>query len=293
MSNIIKAKTHLPFFIGFYESPLSYRLETYDLFDNPDTVDKTILDMVMDKVDEFVDYKTYEAEVGKRCTDTFMDKINEHVYSKDSEHAWLRPLIDSMKIEFAEIWSPREYNFETDECEVNIEVDIDLLKEAFFATPKAAEYLEDTHKSRPGFISFFRHDVETWSEEYVNDPDKYYVVLWSMLRHVFRWLAEDIKEEYIDDVMDSVYKNEYIDYPKLLASVNKGSGRYYESFGAMEGGKYTAILDPDIVVSQEYGNILDVIALSVSALWKTEDRDNQRLAQALRAIESYFREGVH
>lgn len=67
-----------------------------------------------------------------------------------------------LKARFAETWSPREYNFETDEIYVTVSLK-NLRKMRSEIPPEALEKVaKDWFTSRPGFMCFYSPDFTTW-----------------------------------------------------------------------------------------------------------------------------------
>lgn len=65
---------------------------------------------------------------------------------------------------FQDMWSPREYNFETDQ--IDAEIDLGWL-EGMFAQHKEkfCPWLYERMKSRDGFIPFYSNDLDDWHEQ--------------------------------------------------------------------------------------------------------------------------------
>lgn len=116
-------------------------------------------------------------------------------------------------VDVVAVGSPHEYNFSTDWCELEIDVDLDKLRE-YLENGVSLEFdafLRERFTSRSGFMSFtpnnimdFNEVLDKVSDEYSSeeDFDKCVTVLagWYLTREV---LTED---EYLDEMYDRVYE---------------------------------------------------------------------------------------
>lgn len=140
--------THLPFFPGFYNSSLSDLMDTEEESAEPHTL-----------AEYEIDYSTSSHNICK---------------------VWLQAFNDEMGtcFEYASLWSPREYNFVTDQLRVNVQPR-PASKEARTTwallnstrrTQMFARVVEKELKPYDGFIPFYDNDVRAaewqkhWSE---------------------------------------------------------------------------------------------------------------------------------
>ena len=100
-------------------------------------------------------------------------------------------------VEYAGLSSPRYYNFSTDKIELDVEIDLDKLKDWVMATDERKEcfnsYLREKYTSYDGFMSFVDNNVDAFFseggsfEEYPDVLIDYYV-----LTHIYE--TDDIVE---------------------------------------------------------------------------------------------------
>ncbi len=96
------------------------------------------------------------------------------------------PFIKEIKFDGG-FYSPREYNFKTDELDFTIEADkneilekLDSLKE----NPKFAEFLKEHYTSYDGFISFTPNNFSELREQIVNEGDEFTQSIGALIRFV-------------------------------------------------------------------------------------------------------------
>lgn len=143
----MKINTFLPLFPGFYNTLLEAD-EEYEM----DNVNETREELGLPpaKWEDFQwDYAGHNKKVAKNACH-YVEKV-------------LGEMGLPVKIKFQEIWSPKEYNFVTDDVYIEITLPVRKLR-ALFNECECAQYLEDKHKSRPGFISFYPYSKEWWSK---------------------------------------------------------------------------------------------------------------------------------
>ncbi len=183
-----KQALRLFFFGGFYES---------------------IHDSVFDSEEESI-LQDYE---GKNWDD-FRWKINYEQYCKNYVSK-ISSEID-LELDFKSMWSPREYNFATDEIEVYIKSeDVEKL-----ATVSKSDTLKNLIKqrftSRDGFCSFYSNDIDEWNEKEFPEWDE--IELGTLLD---AWIIEnDLDLENLDYVgYEYCSENgQYVDYEETEES---------------------------------------------------------------------------
>lgn len=133
-------KTYLPYFPGFYASQLS------DLIDREEEMRQENGD------DTPVDFKAASLAISRVWVEAFNDEFGT-------------------SFEFSGLWSPREYNFTTDKCEVTLSPsDVEKLH-AYHGSAEMGRVIARECKNRDGFASFYSDDPtdEEWTrplEEY-------------------------------------------------------------------------------------------------------------------------------
>lgn len=220
--------TWLPVFPGFYETMFGYDNFVGDLdwtlFNDPGTVDKDVLQEVIELAFDNTDYREFEKDVSKACTD-FIESICQETFPD---------IIKS--ITFEEVSSPREYNFTNDSINVKMSVDFDLLLKTFISYKGAAEFLKDRYTSYDGFMSSYPNNMADWIENAFEDQNH---TTASMLE--FLIYAENDSDSLSLDMYyhcsDSICGSDYINYDAILEAIND---RYtydkpLENFADLEG----------------------------------------------------------
>lgn len=153
-------------FCGFYNSELSpdFRLESirdsqaYDLSHYNGFTDDEVTAYFDACMDAF-DFREYAKKVGA-CYCEYYETMLQNLDNS----------LENVKLNFSQIYSPKEYNFYTDSCEVEISED-DLRKILAFAYTvrnaddlSFAEYIAECMKPCSGFIPFYSQDVNEWGD---------------------------------------------------------------------------------------------------------------------------------
>ena len=141
--NTQKFETFCPLFPGFYGTLFEYDNEEQDI-ESYNEENETNLDW-----DGFNwDYADYRNRIAKAFVNRLETELN-HIFP--------------IKIEFQELYSPKEYNFTNDAINVKVELNlnqlINLIKDR---KEYAIMYFADKYTSRSGFISFHSPDIDNW-----------------------------------------------------------------------------------------------------------------------------------
>jgi hypothetical protein len=157
-----------------------------------------------------IDFGQYLNALGKIYTAAIEAKVRE----------WHH--FGNAKIQFAGVWSPREYNFANDEIDVLIDANTINLLRSIAHDPANADqwgkWLTDRHASRDGFVSYYSDDPEHWMEMDLDELQDCHI-------ETYLWFALNVSEpEWMDDVNDdcSIQVSEWVannyqyEYPKLL-----------------------------------------------------------------------------
>lgn len=145
----MKYDTFCPLFPGFYNTVFEYNRESEDI-EYYNEENGTNLDY-----DDFNwDYKGYE----ERAAKSFIGNL-------ESELTHLLPI----KIDFQDIYSPKEYNFRNDSINISVDINLDdliqLVKDRYEESEK---YFKDKYTSCSGFISFHSNDIDDWiNKDYI------------------------------------------------------------------------------------------------------------------------------
>ena len=149
---------------------------------------------------------------GKKYDD-FRFTTDYNLYARNYVHAINNEI--GLKLEFRNLWSPREYNFATDEIYVFITAK-DLKKISSALNSETLENLiKQRFTSRDGFFSYYSNSFEEWKEKKVQDWDE--IELGTLLD---AWLLENETEDYCRklDFVGYYYcfeNGQYVDYEKL------------------------------------------------------------------------------
>ena len=139
--------TYLPIFPGFYntvfdESDSFIECETDDESEfrerYPELPEDMPWDFIRENFWDCLDYRKGNLAVAQACADTLPGLLPDYVKS----------------VEFEELTSPREYNFDTDAVNLKIAVDVSAIRKFLKENRDTfAEWLKERYTSRSGFIS--------------------------------------------------------------------------------------------------------------------------------------------
>lgn len=167
----------------------------------------TIHDGVFDQEQESI----LEDFPGKSWDD-FNWTIDYEGYCK--RYVWVVNSQTGLNLEFRNMWSPREYNFVTDEiyCFLN-EEDLQKISSAL-NSETLKKIIKQRFTSRDGFSSFYSNNLEVWKEKEVGDWDE--LELGTLLD---AWLIENNYNDEDNDLDYECYdycqgNGQYVDYEK-------------------------------------------------------------------------------
>lgn len=192
----------VPFFCGFYESPLynsdTLYCEVHDE-DNLEYYKGRFDDDTLTEDDLDIDFKAYKTDCCKVYIDAFYNSMD------------CPDFIESM--EFVELSSPRYYNFETDRLFAKVTLSENWRDKVKEFMDENKEWLTDRiaaeWTSRDGFLSYIDNTYDYWYNELQKDePDVRY--LSAMIGYMMLMENKDIYYDLIMDTLDSLYINEYI-----------------------------------------------------------------------------------
>ena len=192
----------LPFFCGFYESPLyncdTLYWETHDE-DNMEYYREVFEDDTLTEDDLDIDFKRYTHD----CCEFFVDAFYNNVDCPD--------FIEGM--EFSEMTSPRYYNFEIDRVYANVNFAEDWRDKVKSFMDENKEWLtkviDEDWTSRDGFWSYMENTFDYWYDELQNDePDVRYIGI--MIGYMMKRANKNIYDELICDTLEDIYLGEYI-----------------------------------------------------------------------------------
>lgn len=112
----------------------------------------------------------------------------------------------SIEIKTGAIYSPRYYNYETDNIDFEISFNYkDLLNHIECSKDEFQDYLYENHSSYDGFCSFVKNNYSDWLNEFKNLDELHISVA---LDFIF---DDDFKAEMNEDFMQYVYENTCMD----------------------------------------------------------------------------------
>lgn len=182
---IIKLESQLPYFQGFYDSILSPESDLeFDL--GSDMTEEELAERYPEEyqayrtartVDSHYDeFKIYLREKGKY--DTFSGLTWKEATKKIAEYCvdeYFDNFLDGddredlgiLSYRFEDVDSPKFYNYTTDKCIYELELDLGKFKRTLKGLildnkNKFQEILDDRHESKSGFISFYSNNIKDW-----------------------------------------------------------------------------------------------------------------------------------
>lgn len=106
---------------------------------------------------------------------------------------------NEIKIEAGELYSPKYYNFDTDNIELTVEFDkVKLLEFIKKDIDNFNKFLKDNYTSYDGFLSFTANNVALWYDDYQNDEN---TAIGALLTYLFK------DSEYQESFNLYVYEN--------------------------------------------------------------------------------------
>lgn len=212
----MKINTWLPIFPGFYNTIFECQIDEWSLFDNPNGVDKDVLDYLLDVIWDKFNHSDREIAV----VNLFIDCLNKE----------LKALGYDARFSFQAIFHPREYNFANDSIDVELSISPEDWEKLQNDIRK--NYLEDfrkyikrTYSSCDGFISHYSNDPNEWlawmnagPENMENTAHVVGAILHFYLSHA---VDKDLEMNCYYRVSENIYEGEYIDYDDVIAKVNE------------------------------------------------------------------------
>lgn len=199
--------TWLPCFPGFYESRLynndmeteavSSLISEIYVHDFPhDLLKHWFLHHHVGNIGDLkCDFDRYQKDVAK----SFCSHVSMYVDEATG---------DFSEIEFQDIWSPREYNFRTDEVHCSITIDVDkTLKYIQDRREKFCEYIRDFYGTDASFDEWF--EAESWSSGDAATVLQF--VLWDYFGG-----QSEAENTICDRVLEDVWYVNYFSFPDAL-----------------------------------------------------------------------------
>ena len=157
---------------------------------------------------------------GERCPEGYyLDVADEDAYRQDvcrewvkrMEHNWSDNPIGMKVMRYVRLWSPSCYNFSTDRITIEIEVNLNKLKD--YCWKERAEdfdnYLHKHWSSRDGFCSFIPNRLSAFKETYRMDKSERselvdIMIEWYLLEHIDWMYVENDVYEHIYEIVSYI-----------------------------------------------------------------------------------------
>lgn len=139
------------------------------------------------------DNDKYKAKIQELAADFLMYEIDDNNGNE-------------IKIEAGELYSPKYYNFDTDNIELTVEFDkVKILNNVFKDVNAFDTFLKENYSSYDGFCSFIANNFEEW---YIDYKDEKETAIGALLTYLFK------DSEYEESFNMYVYENigYYSDY---------------------------------------------------------------------------------
>ena len=203
----------LPFFCGFYESPLynSDALYWETTEDDMEYWRERFDDETLTADDLDIDFPRFKEECAKAYIEVFFNNADCPKFIKN--------------MKFSEIVSPLYYNYETDKIYVNVEFEDDWRDEVRAFMKKNKEWLTkrigEDWTSYDGFHSFMDNNYNDWYKEFQKDDvDERYIGV--MIGYIMLLANKRIYNDLITDTLEDFYISEYIINVKEEKEDNEG-----------------------------------------------------------------------
>ena len=140
----------------------------------------------------------------------YWDKFDYENYAKEIQHQADNFLSGkheaegiTIKIEVGELYSPRFYNFETDQVELTVDYDKGAI--LLFAQNNKEDFnafLKANYSSYDGFSSSTANNYSEWMEDFINDNVQ---SIGAVLTFIFREEFENYQEGFIQNCFENMY----------------------------------------------------------------------------------------
>lgn len=145
----------------------------------------------------------------------YWEKFNNEKYTKEIQHQadnFLSGEIEAegitIKIEVGEIYSPKYYNFETDQVDLTVDYNkYEVLKFAKENKEDFNNFLKENYSSYDGFLSSTANNYSEWLEDFTTDNVQ---SIGAILTFIFKDELEDYQERFLQTCMENMYYSEFI-----------------------------------------------------------------------------------
>lgn len=164
--------------VGMYYSCISPE-NVFDSYNINDDFENDFSEYNADQFWDNFDFDKYKTKIQELAADFLM-------YEIDDENG------NEIKIEAGELYSPKYYNFDTDNIELIVEFDkVKILNNVFKDVKTFDTFLKDNYSSYDGFCSFTANNLEDW---YIDYKDEKETAVGALLTYLFK--DSDYKESF-------------------------------------------------------------------------------------------------
>jgi hypothetical protein len=145
----------------------------------------------------------------------YWNRFDNEKYTKEIQHQadnLLSGEIEAegitIKIEVGELYSPRFYNFATDQVELTVDYDKDeILNFAKENKEEFNSFLKDNYSSYDGFSSSTANNYSEWLEDFTTDNVQ---SIGAVLTFIFEDEIDDYQENFLETCNENIFYSEFI-----------------------------------------------------------------------------------
>ena len=169
--------------VGMYYSPISPE-NVFDSYNIDDDFENGYSEYNADQFWDNFDNDKYKAKIQELAADFLTYEIDENF----------------VKIEAGELYSPKYYNFDTDNVELIVEFDkVKILNNVFKDVNAFDSFLKENYSSYDGFCSFTANNFDEW---YIDYKDEKETAIGALLTYLFK--DSDYKESFNMYVFENI-----------------------------------------------------------------------------------------
>lgn len=161
--------------VGMYYSCISPE-NVFDSYNIDDDFENDFSEYNAEQFWDNFDYNKYKTKIQELAADFLTYEIDSN----------------EIKIEAGELYSPKYYNFDTDNIELTVEFDkVKILNNVFKDVNTFDTFLNDNYSSYDGFCSFTANNFDEW---YIDYKDEKETAIGALLTYLFK--DTDYKESF-------------------------------------------------------------------------------------------------
>lgn len=161
--------------VGMYYSCISPE-NVFDSYNIDDDFENDFSEYNADQFWDNFDFDKYKTKIQELAADFLTYEIDDN----------------EIKIEAGELYSPKYYNFDTDNIELTVEFDkVKILNNVFKDVNTFDTFLRENYSSYDGFCSFTANNFEEW---YIDYKDEKETAIGALLTYLFK--DTDYKESF-------------------------------------------------------------------------------------------------